>query len=94
MPPFQQHPVYAYSFQVADDDEQTYIAKQESRDGDETTGEYSYVDATGSLVTVTYRAGPMGYTEERSVQPNFVTIRSRLVGKRLAGGGEDNFSPY
>jgi len=75
--PFNPHPVYTYSFQVADDDAQTYIAKQEDRDGDDVTGEYSYVDANGSLVKVTYTAGIMGYTEEREVTPNFVTIRSR-----------------
>jgi len=75
--PFNPNPVYAYTYQVADDAEQTYISHQESRDGEDVQGQYSYVDANGALVTVTYTAGIMGYTEERDVQPNFVTIRAR-----------------
>ena len=73
----QDNPVYTYSYQVSDDDQQTYIAKTENRDGDEVTGEYSYVDALGQLVAVTYTAGPMGYTETREITPNFVEIRAR-----------------
>jgi len=63
VPPFQANPVYAYSYQVADDSEQTYIAKQEDRDGSDVTGEYSYVDPNGALITVRYRADETGYTE-------------------------------
>ena len=74
---FQDNPVYTYSYQVSDDDQQTYIAKTENRDGDEVTGEYSYVDALGQLVAVTYTAGAMGYTETREITPNFVEIRAR-----------------
>ena len=74
---FQPNPVYTYSYQVSDDDQQTYMAKTENRDGDDVTGEYSYVDALGQLVTVTYTAGAMGYSETREVTPNFVEIRSR-----------------
>jgi len=69
--------VYAYSYQVADDQEQTYIAKKEDRDGADVTGEYSYVDPNGSLITVRYTADSNGYVEERDVQQNFVLIRSR-----------------
>ena len=69
--------MYTYSYQVSDDPEQTYIQKTESRDGDDVTGSYQYVDALGQLVKVTYQAGVMGYTEEREVTPNFVTIRAR-----------------
>ena len=36
---------------------------------EEVTGSYSYVDPTGSLITVNYVAGPDGYTETRTVQP-------------------------
>ncbi len=43
------------------------------------TGQYSYVDANGALVTVVYQAGPNGYTEERTVQDNFIEIRARPV---------------
>jgi len=77
--PFNDNPQYTYSYQVAADDEQTYIAHTESRDGADVTGEYSYVDPLGNLIKVTYTAGAMGYTETREVVPNFVQIRSRPV---------------
>lgn len=77
--PINPNPQYTYSYQVADDDEQTYLAHTESRDNDEVTGQYSYVDANGALVTVTYKAGPAGYTEERNIQDGFVQIRARPV---------------
>ena len=52
---FQQpNPQYTYSYQVADDREQTYMAHQESRDNDLVKGEYSYVDANGALGMVLY----------------------------------------
>jgi hypothetical protein len=100
---FQPNPVYSYSYQVADDDQQTYMAKTEERDGDQVTGEYSYVDANGDLVTVKYEAGIMGYTETRSVTKNFVTIRARPQSTRIetvetvqsnngGGGGSSQFS--
>ena len=75
----QPNPQYTYSYQVADDDEQTYLAHNENRDGDQVTGQYSYVDANGALVTVTYQAGPEGYTEERNVQDGFIEVRARPV---------------
>lgn len=77
--PINPNPQYTYSYQVADDEEQTYLAHSETRDNDEVTGQYSYVDANGALVTVTYRAGPGGYTEERNIQDGFVQIRARPV---------------
>jgi hypothetical protein len=55
------------------------LAHQESRDGADVTGEYSYVDANGALVTVTYTAGVNGYQEERVLTENFVQIRARPV---------------
>merc|ERR550534_1425228 len=64
-------------YKVADDKEQTYIAMDEERAGDTVTGTYSYVDPLGSLIVVTYTAGPMGYQETREVKENFVTIRAR-----------------
>merc|ERR550525_1763799 len=42
---------YQYSYKVADDEAQTYLNKDETRDGDNVQGTYSYVDATGGLVT-------------------------------------------
>merc|ERR1719400_2900866 len=67
---------YQYSYKVADDEAQTYLNKDETRDGDNVQGTYSYVDATGGLVTVTYTAGPDGYNEQREVQKGFVTMRN------------------
>jgi len=67
---------YQYSYKVADEETQTYLNKDETRNGDDVQGTYSYVDATGGLVTVTYTAGPDGYNEQREVQKGFVTMRN------------------
>lgn len=77
--PFDANPSYTYSYQVAADEEQTYIAHQEARDNSVVTGEYSYVDPLGTLITVRYTADADGYREERTEQANFVQIRSRPV---------------
>merc|ERR1712025_649750 len=69
-------PVYNVQYRVADNEEQTYIKRDEARDGDSLEGSYSYVDAEGSLVTVHYEAGLQGYTEEREKQEGFVQIRA------------------
>merc|ERR1711910_147699 len=71
------NPQYNFQYKVADDDQQTYIAMDEERAGDTVSGRYSYVDPLGSLIVVTYTAGPMGYQETREVQEGFVTIRAR-----------------
>ena len=75
--PINPNPQYTYSYQVADDKEQTYLAHNENRDGDQVTGQYSYVDANGALVTVVYTAGVDGYQEERTVQEGFIEVRAR-----------------
>merc|ERR1719400_959731 len=67
---------YQYSYKVSDEEAQTYLNKDETRDGDNVQGTYSYVDSTGALVTVTYTAGPDGYNEERNVEKGFVTMRN------------------
>merc|ERR1719150_1128580 len=67
---------YQYSYKVADEEAQTYLNKDETRDGDNVEGTYSYVDSTGALVTVTYTAGPDGYNEQREVERGFVTMRN------------------
>jgi len=72
-------PKYAFTYQVADEEHQTYIKQTESRDADIVTGEYSYVDPLGSLITVKYTAGPDGYSETRQSEPNFVAIRNAPV---------------
>jgi len=82
-------PVYKFQYKVADEEAQTYISKEEERDGDELSGTYSFVDATGSLVTVNYRAGAMGYTEERSSEPGFVQMRAIPAWTGALAGVDD-----
>merc|ERR1712223_390884 len=76
---FDENPTYNYNYKVADDVEQTYLSLEEARNDGVVTGMYSYVDPLGSLITVKYTAGAMGYTEERTEQPNFVSINPRPV---------------
>merc|ERR1712203_267721 len=76
---FDENPTYNYNYKVADDTEQTYLSLEEARNDGVVTGMYSYVDPLGSLITVKYTAGAMGYTEERTEQPNFVSINPRPV---------------
>ena len=52
---------------------------QEARKDNVVTGEYSYVDPLGALITVTYIADENGYREERKSQANFVQIRAQPV---------------
>merc|ERR1712008_438194 len=37
-------PVYNFEYKVADDDKQTYISRNEQRDGNELSGSYSFID--------------------------------------------------
>merc|ERR1711953_437328 len=67
---------YEYGYKVADDDAQAYLAHQEVRNGQNVEGKYNYADANGALVTVTYQAGPDGYTENREVQDGAVQMRN------------------
>merc|ERR1719400_76931 len=75
-PYYNDNPSYTYTYQVADQERQTYIAQTESRDGALVQGEYSYVDPNGSLITVQYEADEDGYRETRNVQANFLTAYS------------------
>jgi len=67
---------YDFGYKVSDDENQAYIAHEESRDGEAVQGQYNYVDATGALVTVNYEAGPGGYTENRDIQDGAVQMRN------------------
>jgi len=67
---------YAFDYKVADDEAQTYISHQENREGDAVTGSYNYVDPTGDLVTVDYRADENGFQQERTVQDSAVQMRN------------------
>merc|ERR1719499_956152 len=69
-------PVYNFEYKVADDVEKTYISRTEERDGNELSGSYSFIDATGALVTVDYTAGVNGYAETRSKEAGKVTMKA------------------
>jgi len=73
---FNPNPTYNYAYQVADEDSQNYIAHNEGRKDNVVTGQYSYVDPNGSLITVDYIADENGYRETRKEEPNFVQIRA------------------
>merc|ERR1712080_126924 len=70
------NPVYNFEYKVADDEEKTYISRNEERDGDELSGSYSFIDATGALVTVDYTAVVNGYAETRSKEAGKVTMKA------------------
>merc|ERR1711935_888955 len=80
---FDENPQYNFNYKVADDLEQTYIARDEAREGENVRGSYSYVDPLGSLITVTYTAGSEGYQETREIQENFVTINQRPTNRAI-----------
>merc|ERR1711963_779325 len=76
---------YNFEYKVADEAEQTYISHQESRDGDQLTGSYSYVDPNGALVTVNYEAGAMGFSATTDKQDGFLSVNSRKKASSSAG---------
>merc|ERR1712032_1676255 len=69
-------PVYNFEYKVADDEENTYISRNEERNGNELSGSYSFIDATGALVTVDYTAGVNGYAETRTKEAGKVTMKA------------------
>merc|ERR1712012_499620 len=92
---------YSFSYNVAGDETQTYMAREEESDGTTVTGSYSYVDPTGALITVSYTAGVMGYTETRERQEGYLELRpqsSSSSSKRITssssstGSGSSRFS--
>ncbi|XP_023323308.1 uncharacterized protein LOC111697513 [Eurytemora carolleeae] len=91
-------PEYNFEFKVADEEEQTFISQSEKRDGDDVTGTYSYVDPTGSLITVNYQAGAMGYTQTVDKQEGAVQIRARPsysgAGTGVATGSANRNSAF
>merc|ERR1712122_345264 len=76
---------YDYGYKVANDEKQTYMAHEESRNGQDVQGKYNYVDANGDLVTVTYTANADGYQENREVTPGAVTYRSENIAGPWTG---------
>ena len=83
-------PVYNFEYKIADEAAQTYISRQEDRDGDALSGSYSFVDATGSLVKVDYTAGVEGYAETRTSEPGFVQMRAIPAWTGPLAGVEDS----
>merc|ERR1711990_766563 len=69
-------PVYNFEYKVADDEERTYISRNEERDGNELSGSYSFIDAAGALVTVDYTAGVDGYAETRTKEAGKVQMKA------------------
>merc|ERR1711997_1399391 len=69
-------PVYNFEYKVADDEENTYISRNEERNGNELSGSYSFIDAAGALVTVDYTAGVDGYAETRTKEAGKVTMKA------------------
>merc|ERR1712051_680289 len=61
---------------VADEESQAYINHQESREGNDVTGSYNYVNPAGALVTVNYEAGVDGFSQTRDVEQGAVQMRN------------------
>merc|ERR1712226_334346 len=83
------NPVYNFEYKVADDVERTYISRNEERDGNELSGSYSFIDATGALVTVDYTAGVNGYAETRTKEAGKVTMKAVPAWDGPLAGVED-----
>merc|ERR1712209_73214 len=67
---------YNFGYKVADEDSQAYISHQESREGNDVTGTYNYVNPAGALVTVNYEAGVNGFSQTRDVKQGAVQMRN------------------
>merc|ERR1712117_169441 len=65
-----------FGYKVADEDSQAYINHQESREGNDVTGTYNYVNPAGALVTVNYEAGVNGFSQTRDVKQGAVQMRN------------------
>merc|ERR1712012_1311395 len=86
---------YNFGYKVADEDSQAYINHQESREGNDVTGTYNYVNPAGALVTVNYEAGVNGFSQTRDVEQGAVQMRN-IPGAwtgPLAGVDEVNSVP-
>jgi len=67
---------YNFGYKVADEESQAYINHQESREGNDVTGMYNYVNPAGALVTVNYEAGIDGFSQTRGVEQGAVQMRN------------------
>merc|ERR1711997_616202 len=86
---------YNFGYKVADEESQAYINHQESREGNDVTGTYNYVNPAGALVTVSYEAGVNGFSQTRDVKQGAVQMRN-IPGAwtgPLAGVDEVNSVP-
>merc|ERR1712213_172935 len=57
---------YDFSYQVGNEEFQTYLTQEETREGANVQGKYSYA----------YPTGPDGYNEQRTVEENKVVMRN------------------
>ena len=86
----QDNPQYTYSYQVANDEKQTYISKKETRDGAQVEGEYAYVDPKGTLITVKYTANDVdGYMETREEQEGFIQVNGSAGARPSSSSNSD-----
>merc|ERR1711863_90841 len=67
---------YNFGYKVVDEESQAYINHQESREGNDVTGTYNYVNPAGALVTVNYEAGIDGFSQTRDVEQGAVQMRN------------------
>jgi len=67
---------YNFGYKVADEESQAYINHQESREGNDVTGSYNYVNPAGALVTVNYEAGVDGFSQTREVEQGAIQMRN------------------
>jgi len=72
-------PVYNFEYRVAAEKEKTFLSQSEERDGDNLKGVYSYVNPKGSLITVNYQAGPMGFSQTLDQKNGFLDFPSSAV---------------
>uniref|UniRef100_A0A0K2T3S7 Uncharacterized protein n=1 Tax=Lepeophtheirus salmonis TaxID=72036 RepID=A0A0K2T3S7_LEPSM len=69
---FDSNPEYQFEYQVSSNLAKTYMSHRETRNGDFVNGEYTYVDPNGSLVIVSYEAGPKGYRATKKIERGFL----------------------
>ena len=50
-----------------------------SREGNDVTGTYNYVNPAGALVTVNYEAGVDGFSQTRDVEQGAVQMRFQIL---------------
>ena len=60
-----------------------------TREGNDVTGSYNYVNPAGALVTVNYEAGVDGFSQTRDVEQGAVQMRSKTLENAERSHNED-----